>query len=133
MQELKIRAWHIPTRRMLYFDNIRLCTEYDSIAFELAEASRQEEYKLWAGHSHLPSNEKAEYIFMLYTGRLDKKGREIYAGDRVRWHTYDGYIGETEVSFRDGRFYPVASQCLEYDRYDGNGFEITSNIYEKPD
>lgn len=62
---MKLRALHKPTGRMFYFDRLWICTEYDSIAFVLAEESQQKEYKLHAGHSHLPSNDATEYVIEL--------------------------------------------------------------------
>ena len=102
MRAGKYRAWHIPTRRMLYFDRLWICTEYDSIAFELADSSRQEEYSLWAGHSHLPSKNVAEYIFMQYTDLPDKNGTEICEGDIMRRDYPAGYsLDEVKFGFYD--------------------------------
>lgn len=54
----------------------------------------------------------------LFTGKKDITSKEIYEGDKVRWHTWDGYQADAIVKFDNGRFYPIADGCLEYQRFD---------------
>ena len=105
MREIRFRAWDKEKEQLLYMDVIA-----------------------W----HAPSNWRDFYVLQESTGLKDKHGKKIYEGDKVRWYTWDGYWGEAIVEFMQGRFYPVATGCLEYERFDEKqGFEVIGNIYEE--
>jgi len=124
MREIKFRAWHKMKKTMVHFD-IKTITETPYPGFY---------YTQDLDGFYCELDDPLLYTeLMQYTELKDKNEVEIYEGDRVRWHTYDGYIGQTKVEFRDGRFYPVSFNCLEYDRYDGKGFEVIGNIYSNPE
>ncbi len=73
----------------------------------------------------------------VYIDSKDKNGVEIYEGDRVRWYTWDGYMGTETVVFRDGYFYPTPAKLQELgtgNRFDeSRGVEVIGNIYESPE
>lgn len=66
-------------KRMFYFNELWVCSEYDSLAFAYNEG--RNEYELLAGHSGLPSDDLNTWEFMLHTGLKDKTGREAYFKD----------------------------------------------------
>ena len=74
---------------------------------------------------------------MQFIGEKDKNGTPIYEGDRVRWYTWDGYIGTETVVFRNGYFYPTIAKLEEVgtgNRFDeSRGIEVIGNIYENPE
>jgi hypothetical protein len=113
MEKLKFRAIIPEHNATIYFDLTDLIHPSRKDLF-----SKRELLIPWLLAGNIPDQ---------YSGKEDITGREIYEGDKVRWHTWDGYQAESIVKFDGGRFYPVADGCLEYHRFDEKrGFEIIS-------
>lgn len=67
-----------------------------------------------------------EYELMQFTGLLDKNGKEIYEGDRVK-----SRYGTVEVRFDYGKFEPFDASG-EYGWFHSEA-EVIGNVYENPD
>jgi len=124
--ELKFRAWHRDSKKMFYFNRLWICSEYDSLAFEYMGG--QNEYKLLAGHSGLPSNNEADYIFMRYTGLKDSKNIEECFGDLIKEGNCIRVIedGCSAVIYKD-----VRTGTLRY-FWELGYHEVIGNIWETP-
>jgi uncharacterized phage protein (TIGR01671 family) len=120
MREIKFRAYHKEKNRI-----------YDVEAIDFANG---------AVTLHLPGEEwldcpMDEVELMQYTGICDRKGKEIYEGDRVRYHEYSGgknrWFTDT-VIFEEGQFKASESFIGEYlSGYIGlTECEVVGNIYE---
>lgn len=72
---------------------------------------------------------KCGYIWMQFTGLLDKNGKEIYEGDIIR-----GYKINAVVTFTDGGFWFVDNaNCDGGYRTEQEVREVVGNIYENPE
>lgn len=115
------------------------------IKFRLIERGEAVGYERWNGiagkwcydtkfygsfsihNSFIPHTDKEQF-----SGEFDTRGIPIFVGDKVKWHTWDGYWADTDVKLESGRFYPVATGCLEYSRFDKKrGFTVTGSIRDK--
>jgi uncharacterized phage protein (TIGR01671 family) len=121
-REIKFRAWHEPSKEMVYFDAVKAANDqYIAKHF----------FQLMAGtHSYGAG-------LMQYTGLKDKKGREIYEGDSVR------IIGLPLT----GEYYPItfdkatfgffeyydSSELWPLGNLHSDDVVIVGNIYENPD
>jgi len=104
--EIKIRGWNKKVKRMFYFDELWICSEYDSLA--LGYSGGQNEYRLHAGRSGLPSDDLSTWEFMLFSTEKDCKGKDIYGEDIVKhhrgvdvvhWETDGWRVGNWEPSY----------------------------------
>jgi hypothetical protein len=73
---------------------------------------------------------------MMFTGLLDRLGKEIYEGD-VLENKNCRYLNRAECYFEDGSFQFKASGCNQCDEYLCNNvtreFEVIGSIYENPE
>ena len=125
MREGRYRVWFQNYKRMIHFEGMVLCDEYDRLCFDIRESDCTKEYQHLAGTSYIP-NESG--IKMDSTGLKDKNGKEIYEGDilktstgnnRVMWDNKDGLWGFDE-------------RCPVYFA-DINQREVIGNIWEDPE
>ena len=119
MREGRYRVWFQKHKRMIHFEGMVLCDEYDRLCFDIRESDCTKEYQHLAGKSYIP-NESG--IKMDYTGLLDKQDIEVYEGDIVK--DADGYIGEV-VWDENGSW--MFGEVAPWDAY---GVEVIGNIAE---
>lgn len=78
--------------------------------------------------------EKEGLIPMQFTGLVDKNGKEIYEGDRLR---YINNGKEYIMGFEDGMFDLINYDHYSHDQYrafeDEASWELVGNIYENPE
>ncbi len=118
MRKIKFRAWEEEYKRMLPDENItEMCT------FDYLRTSN-------------------DMVLMQYTGLKDKKGKEIYEGDVVKYGSNDEQVEKTtgEVIFYEGCFRLDFRKIQdEYDiSFDDlscwcpNMIEIVGNVHQNP-
>lgn len=126
MREIKFRAWAKDGKGRHYMMSwLDLCTQPDLMA--------------------LVDLENRDYVFMQFTGILDKNGKEIYEGDVVYFYlegTPEDDYGNAEIIFSDGCFcvkhkvgeFPSNKEAVfnEYPFFviDFTTTEVIGNIYE---
>ena len=120
MRKFKFRIWHITSKKMYFADHGEIMRVGDE--FE------------WSPWVFVIKNDRTEdYILMQYTGLQDKKGKEIYEGDIIKYQDVD----------RNGDYYvkicPVEwdENNAGFDPLDRYGIiarecEVIGNIYENP-
>jgi len=69
IKSIVFKALHKPSGKIFYFREPMICAEYDALMFMYTEG--QDEYKLRAGHSGLPSNDIEEYVITLEEENTD--------------------------------------------------------------
>jgi len=126
MREIKFRAWDTKTKRMLSW---KMLLAFCDLEFVFS-----------------PLN---ELILQQYIGLKDKKGKEIYEGDILKWQ-----VPSSLIKNRPNRPNPMVYYCIWSDReclfyfksqhaypYNENHFiyyvkcdlEVIGNIYENPE
>lgn len=110
MRDIKFRAW---------------CKKHKVMIYHIGSISWNEENNIFVNQdTRCAGNE----ILMQYTGLKDKKGKEIYEGDVVKY--FKRHLGV--VKFIKGCF--VVDGANGYDTFDdlGGEIEVKGNIYENP-
>ena len=91
-------------------------------------------------------NEEDDWRVMMWTGLLDRHGKEIYEGDRIEFTVFDCFDRDTQftgvVKYIGSRFLLCKSwECEDFDEHHGpfdldwvhaqdDEIEIIGNIYE---
>jgi uncharacterized phage protein (TIGR01671 family) len=116
MREIKFRAWDKEGKRMIY----------DGIEFELM-AMNKDKHRTDAKNIFIGFNENdyQNFAIMQFTGLLDKNGKPIYEGDRVR--TWNGNRGT--ISYSEG-YWRIGQRGRKIEEHEWNSFEVIGNIYE---
>lgn len=130
-RDIKFRAWGIDNKRMWF--NVQN-------AYDMQICHNKPECKGYCGCEDVhfyPSSfgevlEDADFIVMQYTGLKDKNGKEIYEGDVIKHHKYNGALSIVEwnqpacgwgLSGEDKRFMFLSDMCCK-------NIEVIGNIYE---
>lgn len=122
MREIKFRAWDKTDKEMVDYFHIQsnngsvTVYEYSADAFE---------------DQRLPEDatDHIDYILMQYTGLKDKNGKEIYEGDIVVTHGWQGAIEMSHTGayvIAQGSFKELLHDYV-YNKWD---IEVIGNIYE---
>jgi hypothetical protein len=123
MNEIKYRAWSKKDKKMFSWESIER-TKIFAIEPKLDPCK----------FILLPTDENIE--LMLYTGKEDDFGIEIYEGDIIEYNWSDEQDGGHEISPVEWSlactgFYPFINEIRW--RYDLENVKIIGNIYEHPE
>lgn len=109
MRTIKFRAWDKTSNRMMDWLHLQTDNEFRDFQFLLFESD--------------------QFIFLQFTGLLDKNGKEIYEGDIVRnfemqlaHHTIEWVIDGFSLNYHNDTHGVIHPSLLE----------IIGNIYEQP-
>jgi len=81
--EIKARAWFPITKRMIHFEDVIFCDEYDRMCLDIRESDSTEEYQHLGGRSYIPNEEGST---SWYIGLKDKDKVEAYGDDLIAVH-----------------------------------------------
>jgi len=110
MRKNKFRAWDKDNEEMIYF--------------YLFDTDRDYHIEAEVSLGEMP--------IMQYTGLLDKNGKEIYVGDKLRY-SIDGHIQDTPYIIEDMiDWFKEMYDSDSYYRWDDSG-EIIGNKFENPE
>lgn len=112
MREIKYRAWDIDNKCWIYSDHL-------SDKLEIEQLS-------WFFGFIVSRN----VILEQYTGLLDKSGKRIYEGDRIKYEIPNGF-SYGEINFEDGhfRFNSDGLHCPAFAM--NHDMEIIGNIHKE--
>lgn len=110
--------------KMLYFDALGYCDEYNHLYFRLSDISREPE---GGSYSNLGAEVEEFSDLMQFTGLRDSKGQEIYEGDVVK-HRLPGYhdFATGQITIEPTRGICVTNWPIGFD------IEVIGNIFETP-
>ena len=139
-REIKFRAWwkeESKEGKMIYFDEIGYCDEYNLLSFHLADKSREPD---GGDYSNLCADFDQFVAVMQYTGIKDKNEKEIYEGDIVKFDIPGNPLGVIEYDDHyeaGGCFRPNSKDDLAIDWWGEKmrwyKLEIIGNIHENPE
>lgn len=135
MREIKFRVWFIPLDwetekpklgRMVYFDKIGYCDEYNHLKFQLAKASYQED---GGSYNNLSASIDDFSSVMQFAGLRDKNGKDIYEGDIVQ----SAPGGARVVEWLDNQWDENSYHTGFHLGFRSDEYEVIGNIHENPD
>lgn len=136
MREIKFRAWFTKKNwddsdaksRMVYFDSLGYCDEYNHLRFGLSKESRDPE---GGDYSNLCAQIEDFSEMMQFTGLKDKNGQEIYEGDIVRRKEY--HVPSLVEWDQEKTAFIQNHGTWKNDLLRHEEMEVLGNIYENPD
>ncbi len=128
MREIKFRVWHRKEKKMYYrgyqkFSHVLLCEDDGGTEEGNGIPAKRASYE--------------ECEFLESTGLIDKKGVEIYEGDRIKIQTpyrvVEGIVPDVPDMFRSRNIHPLEALLKEHDIHaeDIVEMEVIGNAYEQ--
>lgn len=127
-RQLKFRAYHKELGRMLHFEGVGYCDEYNDLTFGLRDSDRDPK---GGTYSNLCTDIDEMSEVMQFTGLRDKNGKEIYEGDIARHRKAGDFDGKDlivgEVVIESNRGVVIGNWPASFD------IEVIGNIHENPE
>lgn len=121
MREIKFRAWHIKSKKM-----VRIY----SFTFNNSEDLHSITYEDGRGGTF---NQTKDFILMQSTGLHDKNGKEIFEGDIYEYDGAHGEIAWVAPSFHKIWHVDGKKTGSHIDEIDLKYMQIIGNIHESPE
>lgn len=141
MREIKFRAWDKKHQKMYTCDGVPskdgICVENAFWGHFLSLSTGEVFHIMPRAQNQQDHREIVDFELMLYTGRKDRIGREIYADDIIRIGSIGGEVGR--VIFDTACLaYMVVNENQWTDAYrlgdfDSSDITIIGNIHENPE